>query len=733
MTTNKIFDEIFTGDHSERAMAFKNNIKSAVASYTANPSNIAHIRYLNSQYWDMVYFIIKKKILTTGSLEFSDSEKLAIDFGYISDELLNENGDITAVILNENKPVNKHENLPVICFSISAWLYEQLQDFIGINKIKEYEKRYEALVTSVNNLREEKLIVIESKTKLNKDFYDNPPKGSSKNDIDKIMDYNVKIEKALEKYGLLRSQIQNELLLKKNERVEFVNLENLINNTREERKRFCKALIKINPDYLSKLVFLEDMIIQKEHEIFDNVTLIGKSRQKIEEFIYSKKEILDEEKDGFLKDRISAIKNIIDLISKNNKIEPVIFLTQHLSKNIAEKVFEIMDKAIEYDPGLFENKKVRIYGHPDVILVPGKGRGDYDYHMNAFIIPQFPQKDYNDSILNALALYRWQCDEESRVKNSFAFLKLNKYFTSASTLMQSFIKNYCIYMSKSIAGEDVEEINGFDCETLWWFTSFISRKESEQAAAKKDDIKKTAESKTEENGRINHEENTIDSSSERPEAIKESTAKSEEEKVKKEKEKTSEKLPDGLNLNKEPENKNTQHSVIKGPASNKNTTSIPKKPIKLPGEFIIEDQQEEKNESKNDNDNESKNENSVINENQKTFETNEIFTQNGRNDNFIKKENNNNNNGNEFEESEVSKEVNETISMLLKENSTIIKKRIQSIFNFEDIKVEPAKDHQKVNITLYNLDAGQIKHFLNLMSLQSKYYKFMSSIIKEDE
>ena len=102
------------------------------------------------------------------------------------------------------------------------------------------------------------------------------------------------------------------------------------------------------------------MIIQKEHEIFDNVTLIGKSRQKIEEFIYSKKEILDEEKDGFLKDRISAIKNIIDLISKNNKVEPVIFLTQHLSKNIAGKVFEIMDKAIEYDPGLFENKKVRI-------------------------------------------------------------------------------------------------------------------------------------------------------------------------------------------------------------------------------------------------------------------------------------------------------------------------------------------------------------------------------------
>ncbi len=733
MTTNKIFDEIFTGDHSERAVAFKNNIKSAVASYTANPSNIAHIRYLNSQYWDMVYFIIKKKILTTGTLEFSDSEKIAIDFGYISDELLNENGDISSVILDENKPVNKHDSLPVICFSISAWLFEQLQDFMGINKIKEYEKRYEALVASVNNLREEKLIVIESKAKLNKDFCGNPPKGLSKSDIDKIIDYNEKIEKALEKYGLLRSQIQNELLLKKNERVEFVTLENLINNTREERKKFCKTFVKINPDYLSKLVFLEDMIIQKEHEIFDNVTLIGKSRQKIEEFIYSKKEILDEEKDGFLKDRISAIKNIIDLISKNNKVEPIIFLTRHLDKNIAGKVFEIMDKAVVSDPGLFENKKVRIYGHPDVILVPGRGRGDYDYHMNAFIIPQFPQKDYSDSILNALALYRWQCDEESRVKNSFAFLKLNKYFTSASTLMQSFIKNYCIYMSKSIAGEDVEEINDFDCETLWWFNSFISRKESEPSAAIKDETKAPVEVKTEDNKLIAHEQKTIDAAniSQKTEAVKESAAEPKETEKdgkddEKDKVKAVEKLSENLNSGQEPEGKNAQQGVIKGQASAKTTPAMPRKPIKLPGEFIIEEREDEKSENKN----------AEVEHKPKNSETSELSTQNNRNDNIIEKDepkNNTKKNEPEYEESEVSKEVNETISMLLKENSTIIKKRIQSIFKFEDITVEPAKDHQKVNITLRNLDAGQIKHFLNLMSLQSKYYKFMSSIIKDEE
>ncbi len=682
MTTNKIFDEIFAIDHSERAVVFKNNIKSAIASYKTNPANIAYIRYLNSQYWDMVFFIIKKKILNTGALDFSDSEMLAIDFGYISDELLDENNDTAAFILNENKPVNKHENLPVICFSISAWLCQQLQNFMGVNKAKEYEKKYETLVNSINNLREEKFIVIESKTKLNKDFCDNPPEGLSKSDIDKIMGHNQKIEKVLENYGLLRSRIQNELLLKKSERVEFVNLENLINSTRDERKKICKTFTEINPDYLPRLIFLEDMIIQKEHEIFDVITLIGKNRRNMEEFIYSKKEILDEEKDGFLKDRISAVKNTIDLISKNNKIEPVVFLTQRPDRNIAGKIFEVIDRTVKCDPGLFENKKVKIYGHPDVILAPGRGHGDYDYHINALIIPQFPRTNYNDSILNALALYRWQCDEENRVKNSFAFLKQNKYFTSAPALMQSFIKNYCVYMSKNMTCEHVKEISGFDSETLQWFNSFISKKES---------------------GDKPGEDNKADG-------------------------KVDVKPAEKLNLNKENEIITAQQNAIKGATPDK-IPPAPRKPIRLPGEFIIEDQPDEKKDGENNSKNESINTDAGAGP-----DIDKNLAHSGHGNNLIKKEDNGEKAvRTENVESDASKEVNETISMLLNENSAIIKKRIQSIFNFENILVEPAKDRQKVNITLYNLDAGQIKHFLNLMSLQSKYYKFMSSIIKEEE
>lgn len=710
MATNKVFDDIFSGDHSERAVAFKNNIKSAIASFNANPSNIAHIRYLNSQYWDMVYFIVKKKVLSTGGLSFSESEKLAIDFGYISDELLGENKDITPRALNDSVSVKNGRRGPVPCFSISKWLHEQLQDFLGINKLKEYEKKYDALVKFVDNLREEKRVVIESKKKMDEEFKNNRPAGISTAAAEKITAFNALIDEALEKYGSLRSRIQNELLMKKGERVEFVTLENQIGKTRDERKKFYKSLPAAKADYLANLVFLEDMIIQKEHEIFDNVTLIGKSRQKIEEFIYSKKEILDDEKDEFLKEKISAVKNIIEIISKTNKIDPVIFLTENPQENIPDALFDVIEKVMEFDPGLFENKKVKIYGRPDMILAPGKGRGDYDYHMNALIIPQFPVKDYIDSMLNALALYRWECDDENKMKNSFSNLKSNKYFTSSSTLMQSFIKNYCIYMSKNIDGGGAVRISEFDFETRAWFICYISRREAELGGLPEEEenydtsaADETVEDKIEAAPEKASElDDKITDGGPEVEKIPEFDEKKEEPKEIKDSKSgllKPERKP-ALKLPGEFGNETGSDSAEPGSAPN-GPAIRPRRSLKLPGEFDVSGETAE-----------------------------EIQPPSGgikQSSGPSPKESAGGN------ESSAAKEVSETISLLLKENSAIIKKRIQAIFKFDEVRVEPGKDHQLVNITISNLDANQVKHFLNLMSLQSKYYKFMSSIVKEED
>ncbi|HOD40792.1 MAG TPA: hypothetical protein PKL57_09555, partial [Candidatus Wallbacteria bacterium] len=427
------------------------------------------------------------------------------------------------------------------------------------------------------------------------------------------------------------------------------------------------------------------------HEIFDNVTLIGKSRQKIEEFIYSKKEILDEEKDDFLKERISAIKNIIEVISRSNKIEPVIFLTQGIIKNIPRQIFNLIELVLELDPDFFENKKVKMYGCPDIILVPGRGKGDYDYHLNAFIVPQFPTKDFTDSFLNAMAIYRWECDDENKLKNSYSFLKSNKYFTNTTTLMQSFIKNYGLYISKSLSGEDTAILSEFDYETRGWFIGYISQKEVQQASGGSG-VEETFET----GGETGLE--SPDSGADKAEITQAPSDTQAAEKI------TPSETPKPL----------AKEKSLKVEIISAELKSGKKSQLKLPGEFAPDETSGADAEPSAP---------QILSGLKKNLKLPGEFGGSGDAPAEIHL----------AKESPAAREVSETISLLLKENSAIIKKRIKSVFKLDDVTVEPSKDHQKVNITISNLDANQVKHFLNLMSLQSKYYKFMSSLLKEEE
>jgi hypothetical protein len=267
-------------------------------------------------------------------------------------------------------------------------------------------------------------------------------------------------------------------------------------------------------------------------------------------------------------------------------------------------------------------------------------------------------------------------------------------------------------MSKNIDGGGAVRISEFDFETRAWFICYISRREAELGVLPEEE-----ETETYENAAADEAvEDKIEAAPEKaPEFDKKLTdGGAEVEKTPKFEEKNEEpkeikdakagplkperkpalKLP-GEFGNKTGEDAEEPASAPKGPAVR------PHRSLKLPGEFDLSGETAE-----------------------------EIQPPSGvtKHDSGPSPKES----GDE-KESSAAKEVNETISLLLKENSAIIKKRIQSIFKFEEVRVEPGKDHQLVNITISNLDANQVKHFLNLMSLQSKYYKFMSSIVKEED
>ncbi len=470
MTTNKIFDDIFYHDSSDGATRFKNNFKSAITSYISNPTNPVHIRFLNSVYWDMIHFIIRKKFMRGESREFAfnQNEKIAIDFGYVSDAFLENAAEINTEtlceILNISPEFSGGES-PVEFFSITEWLIHQLKEFTGVYTIEKLEKNYENSIFEVDSGRQEKDRFVNSKRALldemKKEFDDK----KAPQFFTKVCEFTFKIDDVLDKYAMMKSRIQTGMILSPDERVEFVGIENLIKNAREERKKIFRSCTQINMKFNNDMVMLEDMIIQKEHEIFDLISMIGRNKNTLENFIFSKNEIINEKKDWFLKDKLNSMKNNIIAISKNSKVEPMMFLTKMPSANIVNQIFDIIGETSKADPGLFTGK----FPVVSVIIVPGRGKGDYNSAISSLVFPQVSMKDYKDMVVSTLALYRWENDSDFKLRNSFSSLKSNKILTPPAQ-QQVFIKNYTLFITKELKGIQVPDI---DIETREWFVNFV--------------------------------------------------------------------------------------------------------------------------------------------------------------------------------------------------------------------------------------------------------------------
>ena len=476
MTTNKIFDDIFYHDSSDGATKFKNNFKSAITSYIANPTNPVHIRFLNSVYWDMVYFIIRKKFMQGENRDFAfnRNENIVIDFGYVSDAFLEKSAEINTDALCEilNIPSEYSvEKSPVRFFSITGWLVHQLKEFTGVYTIEKLEENYENSIFEVDSGRQEKERFVNSKRalleELKKEFDDK----KLPQFFTKVCEFTFKIDDVIDKYAMMKSRIQTGMILSPDERVEFVGIENIIKNIREERKKIFRSCSQINMKYNSDMVMLEDMIIQKEHEIFDLISMIGKNKNTLENFIFSKNEIVNENKDWFLKDKLNTMKNNIIAVSKNSKVEPMMFLTKMPPERLVDQTFEIIDETSKADPGLFAGKFPAV----SVIMAPGRGKGDYNHAINALVFPQVSIKDYKETVVSTLALYRWETDPDFKLRNSFSGLKSSKILTPPAQ-QQAFIKYYTLFVTKELLGIQVPDI---DNEMREWFRSIIFTKNAD--------------------------------------------------------------------------------------------------------------------------------------------------------------------------------------------------------------------------------------------------------------
>ena len=113
--------------------------------------------------------------------------------------------------------------------------------------------------------------------------------------------------------------------------------------------------------------------------------------------------------------------------------------------------YKLLEAMCRMDIAMFSVPRVRMYGLPRAIFVPGMGLGTYDWSDNSLLLPAFPVNGEDRSVSYALAAYRWDTDEDRKVKNPYEQIKENRK-KSIMAMAASFYRDYSLWMTKEKKG-----------------------------------------------------------------------------------------------------------------------------------------------------------------------------------------------------------------------------------------------------------------------------------------
>lgn len=133
---------------------------------------------------------------------------------------------------------------------------------------------------------------------------------------------------------------------------------------------------------------------------------------------------------------------------------------------------KIMMELTPLDPDMLRATRIRSYGIPRVILVPGQGLGVYDWSDNSLILPIFPAVSPEKDIGFALAAFRWDNDEDRTLKDTYALLKQNKG-KGIRGLQEQFSNDYYTWINFDRKG--YRKLNR---EVIKWFDAFFKQRPS---------------------------------------------------------------------------------------------------------------------------------------------------------------------------------------------------------------------------------------------------------------
>ena len=152
-----------------------------------------------------------------------------------------------------------------------------------------------------------------------------------------------------------------------------------------------------------------------------------------------------------LRNMLVKKRDYLTVPAKNARTDTSLLCTPDAMPTNYAQSYTILEDMSRMDIAMFNVPRVRMYGIPRAIFVPGQGLGTYDWSDHTLLIPAFPTNGEDKSVSYALATFRWDSDEDRKLKTPYEQIKENRK-KSLLALASSFYKDYSLWMTKEKKG-----------------------------------------------------------------------------------------------------------------------------------------------------------------------------------------------------------------------------------------------------------------------------------------
>ncbi|GEM_PF-5249656 len=409
----------------------------------------------NSLYWQVVFDRVAQRIQErpTEKLAFDAADRTLINFGWVDERLFPREQ-----LVEEPSP----PDAPFRVLYVTEWFAEEEGRFLELANRTKLDTKARTIGGEVSSCEDQTRECLMSR--------------------DKILATASRRQDLLQFYGELE---QHRVRVHQLERIR--RMRSLTREEVGELGESVRQVSRIGP-MIQAVLKTEDTIREDLERIHEQIFSLHRRRIDLDDRHKTSRTDLAKADDLYqlrlserrqhMQEKLVEIREDIKLCAKWARTEAHSCLFGPSKLNSKRDVVETVYAIEDFDPTLFENRRVEKGGRPTFVITPGVGHGSYDFRTNTIVLPLISPRDRLESVAYAIALYRRDLDKvanDGKLWESFFSdqvwrgIKDREKPTRFPKQMEEFVTDYVLWVTREAKGMMV-----LDSEIRRWFEQNIA-------------------------------------------------------------------------------------------------------------------------------------------------------------------------------------------------------------------------------------------------------------------